>query len=168
MMQFSIRELATDDVPFLWEMLFYAAHMAKDGETTTEAAQQNSFLAQYVADWGKAGDRGVVAVETASQQKIGAAWLRLLTDDKNAVSYVDDHTPELAIALHPAWTGKGIGTAMLTHLIKDACTQYPAIVLTVRADNPAQHLYERFGFVTVGEIENRVKTKSLKMLLKFK
>ena len=75
---------------------------------------------------------------------------------------------ELAIALHPAWTGKGIGTAMLTHLIKDACTQYPAIVLTVRADNPAQHLYERFGFVTVGEIENRVKTKSLKMLLKFK
>ena len=155
-MQFSIRELATDDVPFLWEMLFYAAHMAKDGATTAETAQQ------------KAGDRGVVAVETASQQKIGAAWLRLLTDDKNAVSYVDDHTPELAIALHPAWTGKGIGTAMLTHLIKDACTQYPAIVLTVRADNPAQHLYERFGFVTVGEIENRVKTKSLKMLLKFK
>ena len=167
-MQFSIRELAADDVPFLWEMLFYAAHMEKDGATTAEAAQQNSFLAQYVADWGKAGDRGVVAVETASQQKIGAAWLRLLTDDKNAVSYVDDHTPELAIALHPAWTGKGIGTAMLTHLIKDARTQYPAIVLTVRADNPAQHLYERFGFVTVGEIENRVKTKSLKMLLTFK
>ncbi len=76
--------------------------------------------------------------------------------------------PELAIAVHPHGQATELEQPLLTHLIEQARSQYPAIVLTVRADNPAQHLYERLGFVTIGEIENRVKTKSLKMLLKFK
>lgn len=166
MVQFLIRQANQEDVPFLWEMLFYAARMTEDGAIATDAAKEHPFLAKYVEGWGKEGDLGFVAIDSATYEKIGAAWLRLLLDDKTSPAYYDDQTPELAIAIHPNWVGKGIGSALLTRLIEAAKLHYPAIVLNVRADNPAQRLYKRLGFVTIAEIENRVKTKSLKMLLK--
>jgi len=53
-------------------------------------------------------------------------------------------------------------------LIEQVKTEVPAIVLTVRSDNPAKKLYEHFGFVTINEVTNRVGTSSSKMLLRFR
>lgn len=167
MSQFMIREVNQADVPFLWEMLYYAAHMAEDGVAGWEAAKSVPFLAQYVVDWGKAGDFGLVAFDLNSNQNMGAVWVRLLINGKASVTYHDDQTPELAIAVTPAWLGHGIGTALLTKLIAEARHHYPALVLSVRADNPALQLYQRMGFVVTAEIVNRVGTLSYKMLLKF-
>jgi ribosomal protein S18 acetylase RimI-like enzyme len=97
---------------------------------------------------------------------LGAAWLRFLTDDKSHYGYYDDETPELAIAVLPEMKGQGVGSALLSHMIETARGQVPAIVLTVRNDNPARHLYERCGFVVIDEVINRVGTKSFQMLLK--
>lgn len=162
-----IREVEQSDIPFLWEMLYYAAHMAEDGAIHYEAAKDNPFLAQYVQNWGKPGDLGFVAVDLTSAQKIGAAWVRLLIADKTSVTYQDDATPELAIAVSPDWMGCGVGTALMTNLIRSARQHYPALVLSVRSDNPAVRLYQRFGFVETAQIVNRVGTISYKMLLKF-
>ena len=160
--RFQLRPATAADEPVLWQMLFYAAHMAEDGATTPAAAQENPFLAQYVEGWGQPDDLGLVA--ESEGEAIGAAWLRLLITDPSSASYYDDRTPELAIAVTPAWIGQGVGTALLDGLLAAAHTHFPTIVLTVRADNPAVRLYARCGFAVIGEIVNRVGTRSVKML----
>jgi len=58
----------------------------------------------------------------------------------------------LALALHPDWRNRGIGSALLGALIKAArdtgCTE---VFLEVREDNPrARGLYLRRGFEEIG------------------
>lgn len=166
-MSYLIRPIEQDDVPFLWEMLFYAAHMSEDGLTTSEPAKRDPHLNIYVDGWGRDGDYGFIAYTPQTRQNIGAAWLRLIISDKTNYGYYDDATPELAIAVIPEMMGQGIGSLLLSALIDSAKTQYPAIILTVRSENPAKNLYERNGFIVIDEVINRVGTKSSKMLLKF-
>ena len=165
-MQFYIRHITQDDIPFLWDMIYYASRMPEDGIVSSEAARLDPYVNIYVKEWGRRGDCGVIAYEPQSLQKLGAAWLRFLTDDKSHYGYYDDVTPELAIAVLPEMKGQGVGSALLSHLIRMARGQVPAIVLTVRNDNPARRLYERCGFVVINEVINRVGTKSFQMLLK--
>jgi ribosomal protein S18 acetylase RimI-like enzyme len=165
-MQFSIRHVTQGDISFLWDMIYYASHMPEDGATSSEVARLDPYVNIYVNDWGRRGDCGVIAYEPQSLRKLGAAWLRFLTDDKSHYGYYNDETPELAIAVLPEMKGQGVGSALLSHLIEIVRGQIPAIVLTVRNDNPARHLYERCGFVVIDEVINRVGTKSFQMLLK--
>lgn len=165
-MQVSVQAITADDVPFLWEMLYYAARMSEDGETSSEAAKHDQHLNIYVKDWGRRGDQGVIAVDPQTSRQLGAAWIRLLTEDKSHYGYYDDETPELAIATLPEMTGQGVGSLLLESLIEQVRGHIPAIVLTVRSDNPARRLYERFGFQIIDEVTNRVGTRSSKMLLK--
>ena len=165
-MQFSIRQVTQDDIPFLWEMIYYASRMPEDGTASSDAARFDPYVNIYVKDWGRRGDCGVVAYEPQSLRKLGAAWIRFLTDDKSHYGYYDDETPELAIAVLPEMKGQGVGSALLSHMIEMARGQVPAIVLTVRNDNPARHLYERCRFIVISKVINRVGTKSFQMLLK--
>ena len=157
-----------DDEPFLWKMLYYAAHMDEDGETSLLAAKNNPDLIKYVEGWGRASDRGFIAVDPYSQRQIGASWVRLLIGKDKTISYIDECTPELAIAILPDYIGKGVGTQLLAHFIEAVKDDYPAIVLSVRSTNPAKRLYERMGFVVVSNATNRVGTASVNMLLRFK
>ncbi|KRE80333.1 ribosomal protein S18-alanine N-acetyltransferase [Arthrobacter sp. Soil763] len=52
------------------------------------------------------------------------------------------------IAVVPEEEGRGIGSALLTELIRESRRRHAAdVLLEVRADNPrAQQLYRRFGF----------------------
>ena len=160
-----IRMATQDDEPFLWEMLYFAAHMDEDGEISPEAAKQNPDLEKYVNGWGRETDVGCIALEPHSNQPVGAAWIRLLIANEKTTSYVDDVTPELAIAVLPEYLGCGVGTLMLQHLLEAAKQRYPRVVLSVRATNPAKRLYERMGFLVTGEIANRAGTPSLNMVV---
>jgi ribosomal protein S18 acetylase RimI-like enzyme len=164
-MDFSLRPATPDDVPFLWDMLYYAAHLSEDGVTSAEAARDHPWLDLWVKDWGRAGDHGVIAWDPITGRKLGAAWLRLLPEGFST-GYVDDQTPELAIAVAPECIGQGIGSALLTALIDAVSAEVPAIVLTVRHGNPARRLYERHGFVEIGTVTNRIGTPSAKMVLR--
>jgi ribosomal protein S18 acetylase RimI-like enzyme len=55
------------------------------------------------------------------------------------------------IALAPSFRGRGIGTALLEPLIAEAQASECRLSIHVEADNPARRLYERLGFVQVGE-----------------
>lgn len=164
-MSFSLRPVTTDDIPFLWDMLYYAAHMSEDGIASSDAARQDPQLDLWVAGWGRVGDHGMLAFDPETSRKLGAAWVRILPEGFST-GYVDDRTPELAIAVLPECIGQGIGSALLSALVDAVRAEVPAIVLTVRHGNPARRLYERHGFAVIDEVANRAGTRSSKMLLR--
>jgi ribosomal protein S18 acetylase RimI-like enzyme len=160
---YSIRRATSDDTPILWDMLFYAANMAEDGATSSEAAKTHAYLAEFVEGWARVGDLGVIASDSAAGHVLGAAWLRQLSGPEKRYAAVADGVPELAIAVVPAAIGQGIGGALLGALLDLARGQYPAVALSVRVSNPARRLYERHGFVVVDTITNRVGGRSFVM-----
>ncbi len=162
-MRYTIRPANRDDEAFLWEMLYYAAHMEEDGETSLRAAKHNPGLVKYVQAWGRESDQGYLALDASGLRPIGAAWIRLFTGQEKMVSDLDDGIPELAIAVLPEYVGKGVGTQLLAHLLEAAKDRYSSVVLSVRSTNPARRLYEHLGFVVIGTTSNRVGTESVIM-----
>ncbi|MHC5615029.1 MAG: GNAT family N-acetyltransferase [Nostoc sp.] len=92
-----------------------------------------------------------------------------MTGENKGYGYVDDRTPELAIAILPQHRNNGIGTQLLTHLLAVTKTSYPSISLSTRAINLAVGLYKRFAWKVLAdsEIINRVGGISFKMKIDF-
>jgi ribosomal protein S18 acetylase RimI-like enzyme len=147
--RYSLRRAADDDADFLWVALYHASYAAEIGIEDPRALRDRHELARYVEGWGRRTDLGVIAVEDRSGERVGAAWLRLLTGAAKGYGYVDDDTPELAIAVLPGHRGRGLGERMLRDLLDAARPHFDAVSLSVRADNPARRLYERAGFRVV-------------------
>lgn len=55
------------------------------------------------------------------------------------------------IALLPAYRNQGIGATLLQRLLDEGACRHLPVRLHVAADNPAQRLYTRLGFVPIGE-----------------
>lgn len=149
-------------------MLYYAAHMDEQG-LDTSAARNAKAITRYVEGWGRQGDLGFVAVESARSDPVGSAWLREFTRANPGHGFIDESIPELAIAVLPAHTGRGIGTALLQELLAAASRRYRGVSLNVRQSSPAVRLYERLGFRKVpgSELVNRVGSISIIMELGF-
>jgi ribosomal protein S18 acetylase RimI-like enzyme len=138
------------DAAFLWEMLTHAASMVPPGTPTAIAlAQADPYLRTYVDGWGRPDDLGVIARD-AGGAAIGAAWLRA------GLIVAEPRVPELATATVPAHRGHGVGTAMMNALFPHAARRFDAIILSVRATNPALRFYERLGFGRERTLTNRV------------
>lgn len=186
-MEYRLRPATCDDEPFLWSMLFEAAHAAEDGMTHPHELRAVPELSRYVEGWGRPTDLGVVALAgrpgddagppeheagRLGDAAIGAAWARLLTRDRPGYGYVDDETPEVAIAVAPGRRAGGTGGLLLAGLVAAARPRFPALCLSVRVGNPARRLYERVGFRTVAgdEVPDRDATgeaTSITMVLRF-
>jgi ribosomal protein S18 acetylase RimI-like enzyme len=152
------------DIDFLWSMLFLASHADEQRCATAQTIQGDPELAPYLYGWDTDAGIGIVAVR--SGVRIGAAWLRPFLDHEgHLVTYVDDDTLELVIAVEPKSIGCGVGSVLLCALMDAADEAAIAnVVLTVRSDNPAVRLYQRHGFVEVDQLVNRVGTRSVKMI----
>ncbi|MGB3671786.1 MAG: GNAT family N-acetyltransferase [Phormidesmis sp.] len=154
----TIRALQIADEPTLWTMLMYAAH-----ESSLVAVKSNPALSRYVQAWGRSGDLGAIAEQGGIP--VGAVWLRLWSADDRGYGYVADEIPELAIAVVPTSRGSGVGTALLKKILQMAKSEFSAISLSIRSDNPALRLYERAGFKPVpgSEVINREGGRSFTM-----
>ncbi len=161
-MKIELRRAVPDDQAFLWQMLYYAAHM-DEGCEAPESARANPALAPYVEGFGRADDVGVIAIDAMNDERVGAAWIRRMPPGWPLYEVIEAATPELAIAVTPAYIGRGAGGLMIARLLDTAAAYHRAIMLSVRGDNPAKVLYERHGFSVVAEITNRVGGKSLIM-----
>ncbi|MGK7878362.1 MAG: GNAT family N-acetyltransferase, partial [Xenococcaceae cyanobacterium] len=95
--------------------------------------------------------------------------LRLWLNQEKGFGYINDSVPELAIAVLPKNRGQGIGTKLITQVLKMAQKVYPAVSLSVRSDNPAIRLYQRLGFVKVEDSEkmNQTGGNSFNMIYQF-
>lgn len=145
-----LRPATTDDEPLLWAMLGWASQ--PDGPPrTSDELRSTPELARYVAGWGRAGDVGLVAVDEATGDAIGAAWYRTFTTDEPGYGFVDDATPEIAIALAETGRGRGLGHQLIDGLLAEAHAAGVAqLCLSVRTTNvPAVRVYEDCGFAAV-------------------
>lgn len=137
-----IRPGGAHDVPFLRDMLRHAFPRTPVGDEPP--------LSRYVDGWGRRGDRAVIAIEHF--QRVGAAWYRLFKESNPGFGFVDEETPELAIAVVPSRRGRGFGGELLQALLEQARRDgYPRLTLSVEQENPAAALYEKYGFERVGE-----------------
>ena len=148
---YKIQLISKTDVPFLWDMLYEirCVRCLREGKVLPSRDILNTpELAKYVQDWGRTGDKGLIATSTDNQSSIGAAWYRLFKEDDKGYGYVDDATPETAIAVLPEYRNKGLGQALMLHLLEQAKSDgYQQISLSCGLTNTnALHLYQKLGF----------------------
>ena len=114
--------------------------------------------------WGRKGDIAIVAVKIETNEIIGVAWVRLYKKSDPSFGFVDENTPDMAIAVKAEYRGKEIGTQLLKKLIQTLKDNgFNAISLSVEEKNPALRLYKRLGFAII----KHEKGESAIMLLKF-
>jgi ribosomal protein S18 acetylase RimI-like enzyme len=98
----------------------------------------------------------VVAVD--GDDVVGVALCRLFTDEDHGHGYVDDATPELAVAVAERWRGSGLGTRLMDELADAArAAGYTRMSLSVDDGNPAMHLYERLGYEEISRDEGGIR-----------
>jgi ribosomal-protein-alanine N-acetyltransferase len=148
---FTIRTVQIQDVSFLWDMLYEAVAVAEGMRALgKEKALSLPVNRKYIEGWGRSGDAGAIAVDQ-TKRPLGAAWYRLYPDEAPGYGFVSPTIPELTIGVCDDARGQGIGHALLQALIALAQSQgYAALSLSVDRNNPALHLYERFGFRDAG------------------
>ena len=146
---YNIRPATPADEPFLWEMLYQSLYVEEGAAPFPREIVRQPELSRYVEGWGRAGDLGFVAEEAGSGLPVGAVWSRLPEGVDKGFAYVNDETPELAVAVSPEHRGRGVGTALMKRLLAEASALFPAVSLSVSPDNPARRLYERLGFETL-------------------
>jgi ribosomal protein S18 acetylase RimI-like enzyme len=147
-----VRRGGAQDLRFLRDMLHHAYYWKERAPEDTGPGP----VALYVKAWGRPGDAAVIALEAGFP--VGAAWYRLFARDRRGYGFVDERTPELAIAVVPNARGKGVGAALLEALLDRARAEgYETISLSVDRNNAgAIGLYERHGFERLGEEDDSV------------
>jgi len=141
-----IRRGGRQDVRFLRDMLHHAYYWRERNPDDGPGP-----VARYVKGWGRQGDTMLIAVDDGFP--VGAAWYRLFGRDHPGYGFVDEETPELAIAVVPSRRGRGIGDALLEALFERARADgHEALSLSVEAGNDALcAFYERHGFERVSD-----------------
>jgi len=141
-----VRRGGAQDVRFLRDMLHHAYYWK---ERKPDAGPGPVQL--YVKAWGRPGDTAMIALLDGFP--VGAAWFRLFKVASAGYGFVDEQTPELAVAVVPNARGKGVGSALLGSLLDRARADgYDAVSLSVdRHNEGAIALYQQYGFGQVGE-----------------
>jgi ribosomal protein S18 acetylase RimI-like enzyme len=141
-----VRRGTAQDVRFLRDMLHHAYYWKERAPDEGPGPVQ-----LYVKAWGRPGDTAVIALVDGFP--VGAAWFRLFRASAPGYGFVDEQTPELAIAVVPSSRGMGVGSALLEALLERAREEgFAGLSLSVdRHNGAAIALYEHHGFSAVEE-----------------
>jgi GNAT superfamily N-acetyltransferase len=151
-----IRDLRADETPFLCDMLCTALAWRPGVELPPRKwVLAHPQVAPFHEEWGRDGDTALVA--ESDGLPIGLVWYRFFTPGRHGEGYVDEHTPELAVAVVDGNRGQGVGRALMEAIHTRAREQgVSRIALSVDAGNPAKRLYERLGYVELRPDEERM------------
>src|ERR1044072_7626607 len=109
-MDYEIRPLHASDEPIVREMLYQGLSSVGNHQPSREILQRPEF-SHYADGWGRTGDKGFVAHDKKDGSAVGAVSLRKPVNKPDA-------PPELAFAVRPEHRRHGIGTALLTQLVR--------------------------------------------------
>ena len=140
----TFRALVPADQERLWHWLHVALWDPPPAPPRPLEVLQSPGARIYAEDWGRPTDIGVVAVVDGVDA--GACWMRLLPPGTGLAS-VDATTPQLGIALEPAYQHRGSGKPLLLEALSRAAKAgHRQVALTVHPDNPARLMYRSCGF----------------------
>ena len=147
--EWTIRPLNEQETDLLNEFLYLAIFVPEGVEQPEQSIVELPELQIYIKEFGRQkGDFCLLAEHGHSV--VGAVWVRLMHD----YGYIDDRTPSLAVSLRPAYRNQGIGTALLTAMMRKLKADgVHSVSLSVQKANRAVNLYRRLGFVTVRETD---------------
>ena len=140
----TLRPIKDDDLDFLRKV--YASTRLDELRQTSWSQQQiNDFLAmQFEAQH-----------QFYKEQFAEASFDIVEYDGKDAGRlYLDCREDEIRIvdiALLPEFRGRGLGTRLLNHVIRDAQQNQLSVRIHVEKNNPALTLYQRLGFKEIGD-----------------
>lgn len=135
-MQYFLRPSTPEDFEFVYQLNEQAMRPYIEPLRGWDAAAER----QDVQQWFHPGQDQIIVIQgkdagiLAIEQRPAALHLRLLE-------------------LLPAYQKQGIGTAVISDLLRQAQTANLTVTLGVLKHNPARRLYERLGFVVTGETE---------------
>ena len=145
-----LRPVTADDADLLLRL--YASTRADElALTTWPEAVRAAFVRQqcaaqaahYQAHWPDAEHAVIEAEQDGVHLPVGRLWWY----QRHDLVHVLD------ITLLPAWRGQGLGASCLRQRMAEAAGSGRTVSIYVEAGNPARRLYERLGFVPVGEPE---------------
>ena len=132
---YTLREANEGDYGFLYDL--HRAAMKNYVDQTwgwDEAFQQRMFRESF--------DPRPLRIVQVAGQDAGVIWV----ERRPAEIFLS------LIEIHPIYQGRGIGTAVVGDIFSEARDAGLPVTLRVLKVNPARKLYERLGFVVVGEI----------------
>ena len=137
-----IRAIRTEEIPLLCDFLYEAIYRPPKWPTLPRTLIQHPSVWRYIKNFGEQrGDLALVA--EVDNMIIGAVWVRYM----RGYGHIDVHTPELSIAIYPAYRNKGIGSRLLVEMLRTLQESgITSVSLSVNKGNPAVTLYRRIGF----------------------
>lgn len=147
----NIREATLEDRDFLRAMFYEAIFVPSGEEKPPFIVVDEPLLQKYTYKWKLPTDMGLVA--EMEGEPLGMLWSRLFSAEVPGYGYVDDHTPEISMAIRSDWQGRGIGKALMVEALKVLGERgHARVSLSVSKDNErAVGLYRSMGFSVVSE-----------------
>jgi ribosomal protein S18 acetylase RimI-like enzyme len=150
------REGTIDDLPFLKEMLYEAVFWnSEEKKMSMDELYSDPEIAKILHIWKKRdGDFALVAMDDR-EEPVGAVWYRFWTENNRSYGYVDEETPEIAIAVVSEYRSRGLGTELLRRIMNHAREiGIRQLSLSVEKGNYAINLFEKVGFKQVSETQD--------------
>jgi GNAT superfamily N-acetyltransferase len=148
---FRIRGVDEFDREFLERMFVVAADWNPERVHGEQHWREDPMMEKYVGPWREGSDFGFLVDTAATDEPLGAIWMRYFEADDPGYGFVDDQTPEITLGVREGFRGQGIGR-MLLQAAQEAAPG--RLSLSVEDGNRAIQLYESVGFVPVGRVGN--------------
>jgi ribosomal protein S18 acetylase RimI-like enzyme len=146
MADLQIQPLLPSDQDTVWDLLHIALWDPPPASLRPREVLDSPEVRIYAEDWGRReGDLGICGRLASGPAIVGACWLRLVKGGIG-LSYIDDDTPQLGIALFPGHQRRGYGERLMRAALAEAGKHYRQVALSVHPQNPAVRLYRRCGF----------------------
>ena len=152
-MEVIIRPIQKEEILLLEDFLYEAIFVKDMNVPISREILNEPEIQVYIKDFGKPDD--VCLVAETDNKIIGAVWTRILHGEVKGFGNIDDSTPEFAISVYKEYRNEGIGTKLMTEILKllKEKGSYKQVSLAVQKDNYALSMYQKTGFKIIGERE---------------
>ena len=150
------RRIKKEEYQFLEEMLYEALFVPPGQPKFPKSIIENPDIKKYIENWNQQED-DLAIIGVKNDELIGAIWGRKFKKEKKGYGFIDEHTPEISMAVRLEYRNQGIGTSLINQ-IENRYLEIGISKLSLSVDklNPAKNLYERCGYTLFEEQETAI------------